>query len=118
MIYRLIKAMVGTDGYGSQAHGYPKTNRNAGSRLAQPRFGREESIKERWHDLGIDALPGAEPRCGCAQLPNRTMFPPSPEVTMLFDADYGGIQAPRISNKPAVHRLFSSLLFSSPRLLL
>src|SRR5271165_3979858 len=67
--------MVGTDGYGSQAHGYPKTNRNAGSRLAQPRFGREESIKEPWHDLGIDALPRAEPRCGCAQPPNRTMFP-------------------------------------------
>ena len=43
------KAMVGTDGYGSQAHGYPKTNRNAGSRLAQPRFGREESIKDAWH---------------------------------------------------------------------
>src|SRR5271165_2126124 len=41
--------MVGTDGYGSQAHGYPKTNRNAGSRLAQPRFGREESIKDAWH---------------------------------------------------------------------
>src|SRR5271166_6008146 len=31
----------------------------------------------------------------------------------LFDADYAGIQAPRISNKPAVHRLFSPLLFSS-----
>src|ERR1700756_3344662 len=71
MIYRLIKPIVGTDGYGSQAPGYPKTNRNAGSRLAQPRFGREESIKEPWHDLGIDALPGAEPRCGCAPLPNR-----------------------------------------------
>src|SRR5271166_6455606 len=26
----------------------------------------------------------------------------------LFDADHAGIQAPRISNKPAVHRLFSS----------
>ena len=34
--------------------------------------------------LGIDAFPGAEPRCGCAPLPNRTMFPPSPGVTMPF----------------------------------
>ena len=104
------------------SHGYPKANRNAGSRLAQPRwcgqrrlgtqissgslhpvssasripesprrrdfasptvlddrahdrhshslrFGREESIKEPWHALGIDALPGAEPRCGCARCP-------------------------------------------------
>ncbi len=57
MIYRLIKAMVGPDGYGSQAHGYPKTNRNAGSRLAQPRFGREESIKEPWHGTS-ESMPG------------------------------------------------------------
>jgi hypothetical protein len=77
------------------------------------RFGREESIKEPWHDLGIDAFPGAEPRSGCAPLPNRTMFPPSPGVAELFDADYAGIQAPRISNKPAVH-----CLCFSPRLLL
>ena len=33
---------------------------------------------------------------------------PSPGVAVLFDADYAGIQAPRVSNKPAVHRLFSS----------
>jgi hypothetical protein len=150
------------------SHGYPKANRNAGSRLAQPRlarteaswhsnqfrlsassftgksssrvappsgfrvthgfstiertigqtqthslrFGREEGIKEPWHDLGIDALPGAEPRSGCAPLPNRTMFPPSPGVAVLFDADYAVIRAPRILNKPAVHRLsFSPLAY-------
>src|ERR1700756_264119 len=42
------------------------------------------------------------PRCPTA------MFPPSPGGAVLFDADYAGIQAPRISNKPAVHRLSSS----------
>jgi hypothetical protein len=35
----------------------------------------KKASKDPWYDLGIDALPGAEPRCGCAQLPNRTMFP-------------------------------------------
>jgi hypothetical protein len=104
------------------SHGYPKANRNAGSRLAQPRLVRtkaswhsksvsalciqfhrqvefqsrpavgisrrprfsmiertiarpipipfdlvvKKASKSPWHDLGIDAFPGAEPRFGCA----------------------------------------------------
>jgi hypothetical protein len=46
MIYLLISQWWEPMGMEVKLNGYPKTNRNAGSRLAQPRFGREESIKD------------------------------------------------------------------------
>ena len=58
-IYRLIKPIVGTDGYGSQSHGYPRTNRDAGSRLAQPRLSVKKASKSRGMTSG--SMPFPEP---------------------------------------------------------
>jgi hypothetical protein len=38
----------------------------------------KKALKMRGITSGSMPFPGAEPRCGCAPLPNRTMFPPSP----------------------------------------
>jgi hypothetical protein len=66
----------------------------------------KEASKMPWHDLGIDALPGAGLRCGCAPAtPTARCSLPLLESPCFSTLIMRAYRAPRISNKPAVHCL-------------